>query len=491
MLFLGVDIGTSSTKAVVVDEKGKILAEGLSETYAVEMPKPAWAQQEAKMWVKGFKEAVTRALDKPGILSKNIAAMCISGLYGGTGVPVDESFEPLYPALIWMDKRAVEETQWVKENLGWEKIFELTGNYVDPYFGYTKLLWLKKHEPDVWKKTRLFLTPKDYVIHLLTGEVVIDLSSAGNIGGVFDVEKKKWSEEAAELLSIELSKFPERVVESCEIVGRLDSAWANKLGLKEGLPVVAGGIDAAVATLAAGVTKPGEHAAMIGTSMCWGSIHTEGRLDWRFVNFPYVINGRELIYSFGGATTSGAVIEWFKRLTGIGDLSEITQLAEKIPAGSDGLILLPFFMGERAPIWKPGARATLHGLSLSHGPAHFFRAVLEAIAFSLHSSMDVAEKIGIKLEPKLRVVGGLTRNPLWLKITAAVVNRELLILPTSLDAPYGDAFLAALAVGEVEKPEFIKNWIEWKVVKPDPELIPVYERAYQNYVELMRILGVL
>jgi len=166
------------------------------------------------------------------------------------------------------------------------------------------------------------------------------------------------------------------VVESCEIVGRLDSAWANKLGLKEGLPVVAGGIDAAVATLAAGVTKPGEHAAMIGTSMCWGSIHTEGRLDWRFVNFPYVINGRELIYSFGGATTSGAVIEWFKRLTGIGDLSEITQLAEKIPAGSDGLILLPFFMGERAPIWKPGARATLHGLSLSHGPAHFFRAVL-------------------------------------------------------------------------------------------------------------------
>ncbi|HCZ06980.1 MAG TPA: hypothetical protein DHV12_07625 [Thermotogae bacterium] len=491
VLFLGVDIGTSSTKAVVVNEKGKILAEGLSDTYIVEMPKPAWAQQNAEVWVKGFKEAVTRALGKLNTPSKNITAMCISGLYGGTGVPVDENFEPLYPALIWMDKRAVEETLWVKEHLGWEKIFELTGNYTDPYFGYTKLLWLKKHEPDVWKKTHLFLTPKDYVIYLLTGEVVIDLSSAGNIGGIFDVRKKKWSEEAAELLGIELSKFPEHVVDSSEIVGRLNSIWANKLSLKEGLPIVAGGIDAAVATLAAGVTKPGEHAAMVGTSMCWGSIHTGYRIDWRLVNFPYVTNGRKVTYSFGGATTSGAIIEWFKKLTGVGDLSEITQHAEKISVGSDGLILLPFFMGERAPIWKPEARATLHGLSLSHGPAHLFRAVLEAIAFSLRSSMDVAGNIGIKLEPELRVVGGLTRNPLWLKITAAVVNRKLLILPTSLDAPYGDAFLAALAVGEVGEPDSIKNWIEWKTVEPDSKLISEYERVYQNYVELMRKLGAL
>ncbi|MCD6462639.1 MAG: hypothetical protein J7L52_02940 [Thermotogae bacterium] len=484
-MYMGVDIGTSSTKAVVVDETGKIIAEGLSSPYPVDMPYPAWAQQEAHVWVKGFEEAVKRCVKNLGDKKEAIRALCISGLYGGTGIPLDENMSPIHPALIWMDKRATEETEYLKKTIGWEEIFELTGNYIDPYYGFTKLLWLKRNHPDVWKATRIFLTPKDYIIYLLTGEKVIDHSSAGNIGGIYDVRRRRWSEKAMDILEIDRDKFPEKLVSSSEIVEEISDVWAARLELPRKTPVVAGGIDAAVATLAAGVTSEGEHAAMVGTSMCWGTIHENKSLNWRMINFPYVFKGAVYIYSFAGATTSGALIEWFKTLTNIEDLEKITEAAEKVPAGSKNLVILPFFMGERAPLWNPDLRGCIHGLTLSHGVNELFRAILEAIAFSLCHSMKTAKDTSLELKPALRIVGGLTKNRLWLRIVAAMSKKTVLVLPTSLDAPYGDAFLAALATKAVDE-NGIKNWISWESIEPDPSLAEEYEKVLEKYERILK-----
>ena len=435
----GIDIGTSSTKAVVTDENLNIISQA-SASYSVEMPKPMFAQQEAKVWLEGFVKALRSAIEKSG--AKKVEALCISGLYGGSGVPLDSNMNPLGPALIWMDKRAVEETEWVKKRIGVEKLFEITGNYVDPYFGFTKILWLKNHHGG-WKKFNLLLSPKDYVIFKITGKIVTDYSSAGNIGGVFDLKRRSWSEELLKEMGIPYSLFPEDIIPSDTIAGRLNAQFSSVLGLKEGTPVVAGGIDAAVATYAAGVEKSGEHVAMIGTSMCWGTIHNGRYLTPKMVNMPYVVKPLKNIYSFGGATTAGALLEWFKReLAKNETLEELEEEASTIPPGSEGVKVEPYFMGERAPLWDPNLRGSITGLTLSTTRAHIYRAFLESIANSLKMNVDTAKATKIPLSNEMYVVGGVTKSKLLMKIIAQSVDMKIKTLPSSLDAPIGDAKLA-------------------------------------------------
>ncbi len=438
--FLGVDVGTSSTKAVIADENAKILAQAKSQNYKVEMPHPMWAQQSADVWMKGFLEAAKKVVEDSNV--KKIEAVCISGLYGGSGVPLDDHFEPLGPALIWMDKRATEETEWIKENVDIDKLFKITGNYVDPYFGFTKILWLKRHHPD-WKKFNLLLSPKDYVIFKLTGEIATDYSSAGNIGGIFNLKKRIWSNEMLDIFGLPSHLFPERILPSNAIVGKLGTEFASLIGLESGTPVVCGGIDAAVATYAAGVEKTGQHVAMIGTSMCWGTIHDGKYLTPKMVNMPYVIDPDHHVYSFGGATTAGAIIEWFKReMASDKTLEELEAEAKKVPFGSEGVTVEPYFMGERAPIWNANLRGAIKGLTLSHTRAHVYRAFLESIANSLKLNVEVARKSGIPLNDEIFIVGGATNSKLWLEIISQTLGMKVKTLDSSLDAPIGDVKLA-------------------------------------------------
>jgi xylulokinase len=181
-----------------------------------------------------------------GVASNSLKAVCVSSLYGGSGVPVDSDMRPLYPCLIWMDRRATEQVEWVRNNVDLERLYTITGNGVDSYYGYTKMLWLRDHEPDVWSHTRYFLPPNAYVIYMLTGEVAVDHSSAGNIGGIYDIAKRDWSDEALDMLGIPATMMPERLVDSSEVVGGLLSQWVEQLGLDAGTAIVAGGVDAAV-----------------------------------------------------------------------------------------------------------------------------------------------------------------------------------------------------------------------------------------------------
>ncbi|AKI97051.1 FGGY-family carbohydrate kinase [Kosmotoga pacifica] len=483
-LLMGIDIGTSSTKAIVTDEKGNEIASA-SASYSINTPKPLWAECDAEVWLDAVLKVMAELSKK--IDTTNVRAIAVSGLYGGAGVPLDAEMNPIYPTLIWMDKRAVEQTEWVKKNIGIDKLFEITGNTVDPYFGFTKMMWIHDNEPDVWEKINLFLPPKDYVIYKLTGQISTDLSSAGNIGGIFDLKKRRWSVELLKELKIPEEKLPESIVPSETVVGFLSKESAEQTGFKPGTPIVSGGVDAAVATLASGVCEEGENTAMIGTSMCWGTIHSGNHLDWHFVNFPYVIRGKELIYSFGGATTAGAIVEWFKKVFKEESLKELETVAKTVDPGAEGLTVLPFFMGERAPLWDMNIRGGIYGLSLSHGEGHIYRAFLEAIAYVLKLNVEAAKEAKIPINAGTMVVGGMSNSHLWLKIAASVLERDIYSFPISSDAPYGDCFLAGLAIGLFSDVREIKKWLPAGLrTQPTNDWIPVYKEAYTKFEKLYR-----
>lgn len=235
---IGIDIGTQSTKALVCDGTGRIVAQA-SKAYHPDTPRPLWAEQDAFVWLDAVKSCLRDSAAATG-RPDAVKAICISGLYGGSGIPVDADCRPLHPCLIWMDRRAEAETAWVRENIDPDRLRRITGNHADSYYGFTKMLWLRNHRPDVWARTAFLLPPNAWVIHQLTGELAVDHSSAGNIGGVYDLDRRAWSDEMLAALGIPRSMMPDRVVGSTDIVGGLTAAVAAELGLVPGTPVVAG-----------------------------------------------------------------------------------------------------------------------------------------------------------------------------------------------------------------------------------------------------------
>lgn len=487
-IVLGVDVGTSSAKAVVVTRDGRVLGEGQA-AYGLSTPKPQHAEQEAEAWWGGLLGAVRAALEASGIAGEEVAALGVSALYGGSGVPVNAGFRPLAPALIWMDRRATEESAWILKEIGLERLFSVTGNGADPYYGFTKLLWIRRHWPEVWAETRYFLPPGSFLVQRLTGEVAVDHVTAGNLGGLYDLGQRTWSAPLAEALGIPLERLPQKLIPPTEPAGHLQGEAAQLLGLSPGIPVFSAGIDAAVATLSAGVVGPGPHVAMLGTSMCWGLVSPEFPKTPALVSMPYVLEPERLVYTFGGAATAGAAVAWFQGLWAEGiNLSALEQEAARVPAGSEGLVFLPYLMGERSPLWDPKARGVFAGLSLAHTRGHLYRAVLEGLAYALRHNLDTALEAGYRVEGEMRVVGGGARNPLWMQILADVTGYPLRAVPEGGEAALGSAMVAALGLGWA-KAEELPAWLsglEQRVFLPSEG--EEYREGYARYLELYRQL---
>jgi xylulokinase len=492
---IGIDIGTQSTKALLADRDGRIVAQH-AQGYQPDTPRPLWAEQWPEVWHEAVLACVAGCVEQAraaGIDPAAIRALCVSSLYGGSGIPVDAAMRPLHPCLIWMDRRATEETEWVRRHVDLDRLQAITGNGVDSYYGYTKMLWLKRHRPDVWTAARWLVPPNAYVIHRLTGELAVDHSSAGNIGGVYDLGRRAWSEEALAMLDIPLSLMPPRLVESSEIVGGLLPEAAAALGLAAGTPVVAGGVDAAMATFAAGATRTGQHVAMIGTSMCWGYI--ERRTDARLglVAFPHVHRGREDLYVFGGAITAGASVSWYReqfcqaevqqaRAAGSNPHALLEQAAAKIAPGADGVLFLPYLMGERSPVWDAAASGAFVGLNLYHTRAHLYRAVLEGVAFALRHNIEAGRQGTERLDDKLIVVGGAAQSDLWMQIVADVTGYPVHTIEQEVEAAMGAALLAALAVGVATPEAAVHGWAELRLrARPEPQAQALYRRRFELY----------
>jgi len=492
---IGTDIGTSGTKSVLMDTKGRILAQALRE-YDVLTPKPLWAEQWPDIWVDAVKRSIRTAVTQAGVNPEDVAGICISGLYGGSGIPLDEQMKPVRPCLIWMDRRATQEQAWVEKNIGIEQIYEISHSGTDPYYGYTKILWVKHNEPDHWKRIKLFLPPNAYAIYKLTGEVAIDYSSAGNIGGIFDIRRRYWSEELLNKMGIPLSMMPARLAESSEVVGGLTSEASEELGLAPGTPVCAGGVDCVVATLGMGVFDAGHYAVAIGTSMCAAYVHKEPLSGKELIEMPYVKDAKALSYSFGGAATAGALIKWFRdNFAGLekqnefaGEKNAYRQLdeeAEKIPAGSEGVLVLPYFMGERSPVWDTDAKGVIYGLSLAHSRAHVYRAFLEAVAYSLRHAIESA---GGTVGDTILVAGGVVKSRLWRQIIADVTGKNIVCPQNDVEANLGDVILAGVGTS-------VLTWDDarqWQVldekIMPNPGMRNTYNRCYAKYRSLYHSL---
>ncbi len=487
---IGVDIGTQSTKAVLVARDGTILAQA-SRAYAPDTPRPNWAEQHADVWhdaVEACVAKVARAASPGGV-----KAICVSSLYGGSGIPVDAAMRPLHPCLIWMDRRAEAQVAWVKANLDVDHLGRVTGNGVDSYHGFTKMMWLRDERPDVWKRTALFLPPNAYVIHRLTGEVAVDHSSAGNIGGVYDVAARVWSRETLDLLGIPARMMPERLVAPTDAVGGLTAEAAARLGLRAGTPVIAGGVDAAVATYAAGVVRPGHHVAMIGTSMCWGYIAPTADAAHGLIAFPYVVG--EDLYVFGGAATAGASVAWYReqfcqaevaegRAAGRDPHAILEEAAAAVAPGAEGVVFLPYLMGERSPVWDGQASGAFVGLNLFHTRAHLYRAVLEGVTLALRHNMEAGAKGSVPLEPRLVVVGGAARSDLWMQIIADVTGYPVWTIREDVEAALGAARMAALGVGMIALDDR-DGWITLvERALPDRDRKARYDTVFGIYADL-------
>ena len=491
---VGTDIGTLGTKTVVVDTKGVVKGSSFLE-YDVITPKQGWAEQWPDVWEKAALASIKVAIEKAKINPKNIEGAAISSLYGGSGIPLDSDMKPIRPCIIWADRRATDECRWLRDKLGEDAIYKVTGNVIDPYYGYTKMLWIKHKEPENWLHIHRFETPNAYVIRGLTGEESIDYSSAGNYGGIFNINRRDWSEEMMEELGVPRDFFPEKIISSEDVVGEVTTEGSKATGLPRGTPMCAGGIDAGVSALAGGAIEDGDLASMLGTSMCNGFISHTTRLSPRMINFPYVVKGRQYMYGFTGIATAGFSARWFRdefgqkereseKATGIDAYQQLDELAAKVPIGSDDLIFLPHLMvGERAPYWDEHLRGGFLGLTVFHNRAHMFRAILEGVAYAMRYSLEAAWETGIRLNRATLVDGG-ARSPIWRQIIADVTGIPMDYIPGAQGAPIGDAILAGLGTGVISEHKVIEKWISGKVpMKPNPENV----KAYQHFYELYKI----
>ena len=481
-LYIGCDVGTSGTKAVAVDERGAVRGTA-SNTYGIIQKHGNWAEQDPDRWLSGALDALRELIGK--IEEKNIAGICISALYGGTGALCDKDLRPVRPALIWMDRRAERQSKRLRETIGTEAIFEVTNNGIDSYFGYTKLLWVKENEPENWEKIAHVLPASSYIVYKLCGRLCIDYSSGGNFGGLYDYKRHAWSEELCDKLGLPLHLFPGEFMAPYEKAGLINEAYKRELGLSHDVYLCTGTIDCIASMLSAGALSPGDNAAVLGTSLNWGILH-EGLSDSpSVISMPYAVSPKTMSYTYGGASTAGALPRWFvKGFLGEDSDASYSQMErelEQTVPGSGGLTMLPYFMGERNPIWDEQATGVLFGLTLSHTRADIYRAILESVAFSLLHIMDSMEFLS-KRTDKIILVGGGTKSTAWKRIFADVTGLPVLSPKSMVEAPLGDAYMAAYADGAVAGFAGIRDWIEFEdALQPDEKNHRLYERYYALY----------
>lgn len=493
---IGTDIGTSSTKSIMIDTTGKIIAQDLEE-YNLLTSKPLWAEEWPNVWLKAVQDTIRNVVKRSKVNVNQIKGIGISGLYGGSGIPLDKSMLPVRPALIWMDRRAQKECEWVKKHVDTKCLAEITGDdVVDPYYGYTKILWIKNHEPQNWKKIKLFMPPADYIIYKFTGEIAINHSAAGNIGGIYNINKHCWSKEMMKAMGIPMQMMPQRMVDGTTVVGYLNNWFAKKMALKPDIPIISGGVDVGATGVGMGAFKPGHYVADIGSSMNASLVTEKPIKAKRLITWPYPFNSKHLTYNFSGAATAGAIVKWFrnemaqKEFTaekhgGPNTYKVLDQKSKNVKPGSNGIVALPYFMGERAPIWNSNARGVIFGLSLSHSKYDLFHAFEEAVCYALRNSM---EQIGTNLGDYIIIAGGVTHSPQWVQMFADVTGYPVRIPKNNAEAGLGDAIMAGLTTHQLKLSQ-VKQWqVLGQPVKPNPKNHQIYNKYYQLYKDLYQSL---
>jgi xylulokinase len=439
-MFLGIDVGTGGTRAILIDREGRVIGSSASDHAPISSSHIGWAEQDPDDWWRAAREAIAGVMAIASIAGSEIQAIGLTGQMHGC-VMLDAEGRVLRPALIWCDQRTQPQCDWLTEKIGFERLIELTCNPALPNFTLTKLLWVRDHQPEIFARIAHVLCPKDYVRYRLTGELAMDMQEASGTL-LLDVTQRRWSAEVAEAAAIPMEWLP-RLFEGPEICARISPTGAGATGLAAGTPVAAGAGDQGAGAVGMGILSPGSVSATIGTSgvvFAATDSPAKDRLG-RLHTFCHAAPGRWHV--MGVTNGAGLSLRYF-RDTFTTDLSydALSELASKAPAGSDGLLWAPYLFGERTPHLDPEARAAFVGITASHTRGHFIRAVLEGVAFSLRDTLTLFEELNIPIRG-IRLGGGGARGPLWRQIQADVYNHPVELL----EAEEGGAFGAALLAG--------------------------------------------
>jgi xylulokinase len=440
---LGIDVSTTATKAVLVDEAGDVAAVASAE-YDYEVPRPGWSEQDPHLWWDAAQASIRAALSSAGVGGADVAAVGLAGQMHGA-VLLDDDDQPLRPAILWNDQRTAAECDEIRRRVGSRRLIEVTGN--DALTGFTapKLIWVRNHEPDVWRRIAHVLLPKDFVRHRLTGDHASDRAdAAGTL--LFDLARRDWSAEVVAALDIDPAWLP-RTSEGPYVTGVVTGAAAEATGLAPGTPVVAGGGDQAAAAVGVGVVDPGTVALSLGTSgVVFAAtdrplVEPEGRVH----AFCHAVPDRWHLMSV--MLSAAGSLRWFRDALAPGvPYPALDEEASHVVPGSDGLIFLPYLTGERSPHPDPLARGAFVGLTVTHDRRHLARAVLEGVAYGLRDGLDEMVATGIEKPTRIRASGGGIASRIWRQILADVLEAEI-ATGTSEGAAFGAGLLAAVGTG--------------------------------------------
>jgi len=496
---LGVDIGTSNSKAVLVNTEGKII-DYYSLNHSISSPKESYAEHDPiEIWWNEFKNFCKKFLNESNIKPNDIIAIGISGL-GPTLVPIDHDGNVLRPAILYgIDTRSSNEISYINKTIGKDKIFENSYQILSAQSVGPKILWLKRNEPEIFSKIHKVLTTNGFLVFKLTGKFSIDLTNAAFFGPLFDFRNKKWHSGISKEIDIPINILPD-LYNPIDIVGEVTREASIETGLNEGTPVVCGVVDTFAEAIGAGATDDKDLFLAYGTTMTllFNTSQPVAHLDlWS--NFHYVPNMHTVL---GGMATSGILTSWYAENFGkywylenknlnknikLDDVySFLSDIADKVEAGSQGLITLPYFSGERTPINDEKARGMIFGLTLSHTGKHIYRSLLEGTGYGVYHHIDILNSINIKPK-KIISAGGGTKNKAWVQIISDITGLPQLVYGVQVpSAPFGNAYMSGYGVGVFN--DFNKLKEDWlgkpKMIEPDYDNNKKYKRYFKIFRQL-------
>ncbi|HZD57775.1 MAG TPA: xylulokinase [Anaerolineales bacterium] len=488
-LLVGVDLGTSGTKALLLDPEGDVLGLAAKE-YPLEMPHAGWAEQNPEIWYQAATETMGAALAQAGASGEDVAAIGFSGQMHGT-VCLDNHGRVLRPAIVWPDQRSQHQVERLRREVGDERLGEWTGNPVATGFMLPSWLWLRENEPKVAGEARHLLLPKDYVRYRFTGELGSEPSDASSTG-LFDPKETDWSEALLSALQIDPGLLPQ-IYASAEVAGRLLPEAARDSGLRPGTPVVYGGGDQACQALGSGIIDPGVASCTIGTGGQILAPLLSPAYDPQLRLHLYCHALPERWFRMAAILSAGLALKWLRDQVLV-DLTyqEMADLAAGIGPGAEGLFFLPYLAGERTPHMDPQARGGFIGLTLRHGRAHLVRAVMEGVVFALRQGLELILELGVPVE-RVLAAGGATNHPLWLQLQADIFNRPVYRTWSAEAAALGAALLAGVGVGVFPDARSACSQVvrlREEVVSPNGANTALYREAYLKYCEIYpRIKG--
>ena len=490
---LGVDVGTQSSKGALVTLDGRLVAYHVVE-HGVSRPFPGWAEHDADEVWWGDVARITRALLRQvGADPAEVAAVGVSAL-APTMIPLDADGRPLRPGMLYsIDTRAHQEIERLNRELGWDAPEAAPARRLQAQSVVPKIVWFRDHEPERWRQTHKILGATGYIVHRLTGAYAMDHGHAGALAPLYDPATAGWDPAMCERLRVPLDLLPE-VHEAADVVGSVTPAAARQTGLAVGTPVICGTIDVLAEYLSSGVIDEGEGCVVFGSTMCMSMLSSAPR------SHALLYSGRSLVPGLyrlsGGMATSGVLTRWFRdnfasdemhaeQQSGVSAYQLLGDAAATIPPGSEGLIVLPYFSGERTPIFDIQARGLILGLTMSHTRQHLYRGLLEGVAYGVRHHFDLMAEIGV-VPRRLVAVGGGSRSQLWTQIVSDVTGQTLECVDQPIGPALADAFLAGYGIGLFRDFALLaERWVRiGRTVRPDPGATAIYHQYYHVYRRL-------